>query len=666
MFALDYRAAPATVHGRHADLCFSRTGIARMGTAEPRYDRAARAFDPLNPADPYAFRAVPQRFAAYIAMRAPGDRDSFGPQDFVGGDDKRDFWVPLHKLFSGPECIAGQHLDVIFASRFVNEKLRRFHRYLETQGYPSDWTGDDLERFPFVIRDELIASLSRRAEYGQGVLEPRPAPLAVRARYQDRWLTFEVPRDFVAEPGVMYFSTAQILPGPAETEPTYLEGLAPTTNRPAPEYISIRHRLREDGSLENLNHHPEMMKTLSAGGYQAQHFIDFAGDGWIEARCPQITAEVRTRAPAYALVAPPDFFPLVSQRDLTLWWRNEVPKAVRAALWAVPPIHLSERRMAANIHLPAGFSINDTTVTALVAHPGPVAGATPAPKLPLKPRYSGLPDQSPGVFDPGWDASQGIHYSDPDVEVQPYLQSFGLGTPFVEDVKLCAALGSYWPAVAPDSARTFAPVKRGPGFDYPWPTVVPLTDEEIGIVPTAVGLYKPWDGVRGPRLETIEGRQVAVYPDINRVDMLANLDRMTAELLARIDLEETKTRVMAMACVYWGLGIHDPALAEQHKGKAVVETLKAKAGWAVLSFRPVAADDGALREAEAAAGSRLAGARRYGLHLFRPGTERPHPSDLQSVVVELGEQAFAFSDATSALVRQGGESWRHDTSMPKS
>lgn len=67
VFAVDYRAATGSVHGRHADLCFSRTGIARMGTVEPFYDARARQFTPADPKRPFVFRTVPQRFAPYIA-----------------------------------------------------------------------------------------------------------------------------------------------------------------------------------------------------------------------------------------------------------------------------------------------------------------------------------------------------------------------------------------------------------------------------------------------------------------------------------------------------------------------------------------------------------------------------------------------------------------------
>jgi hypothetical protein len=682
VFAVDYRRGADSVHGGHADLCFSRTGIARTGTIGPRYNAQQRAFEALDPAQPFAFRAIPQRFAAYVAMKTTGDRERHVPRDFRDrrdisdekehkGDGQRQFWVPLHKLFDGPDCIAGRNLRLDLARHLRNEKLKRFHRYLEIQGYPSNWAGDDLDRFPFVIRDEMIGSLSRKPDFGSGLLEPRPAPFATRAQFQGKALIFDVPPAFVSEAGVMYFSTAQILPGPAETDPTYSEGLAVTTDRPAPEYISIRHRARANGGTEDLNQQPDMMKTLDAGGYKAQHFIDFSGDGWIEARCPQLAQDIPLRFPAYALVSPPDFFPLVSQRDLTHWWRNDVPAALRPALWAIPPIALSERRMAANITLPAAFSIGDRTMTALVSHPTSAAGNAVAAR-PGAPRYSGLPDHSPGVFDPGWDTSQGIHYSDPDVPVQQFMQNYGLGTPFVEDVKLCAALGSYWPAVAPDSARTFTPHKSGPRFPYAWPTVVPLTDAETGITPVEGGTYMPWDGVRGPQLTQTDAGARVVYPDIDRVDYLNTLDKLTAALLAKIDLDETKARVLAMAAVYWSLGIR-PAEAfagtesdEEARGRATIKVLSEKAAWAVLSFRKVVGDDAELKAAEQQTSARLQGDRRYCFHVYRPGEQTRHPTDRAKVLVALQEQVIAYVSGGQVLLRRGDGSWQRDTSIPTS
>lgn len=683
VFSLEYRRAAESAQGRHADLVFARTGIARIGTVEPRYDARARAFDPLDPARPNGFRAMPQRFAAYLAVRLPGDEATNLPRDFLRGDDQLGFWVPVHKLFAGPECISGLDLQVHLTRTLVNEKLRRFHRYLEIEGFPTSWSGEDLNDFPFVIRNEAIADLSGRPDYGAGILEPRPNVLAARARYRDEWLSFEVPPDFVARPGVMYFSSAQLMPGGVETAPSYMHGVGPTTDRPAPEYISVRHRVRPDGSLESLNDHPDLMRIIAAGGYRAQHFIDFSGDGAVEVRVPQLAGEVRTRLPAYCLVAPPDFFPYVSQRDLSIWWQTEVPKSLRGALWAVPPTSLSERRMAGNITLGLGFSINDTTITALVSHLR--ARAEPAirtasdapalPQLPTRPslvnRYSGLPDASPGIFDPGWDTSLGQRYADPDTP-QPFMQNFGLGTPFVEDVKLCAALGSYWPAVAPDSSRTFSPLRRGPGFDYPWPTVVPLTDTELGIVPAPGREPMPWDGVRGPRLETIDGQPRVVYSDINRVDYLGNLERMTIVHLAKVDLPETKARVLAMASLYWALGLRDPTPPEAGRPiteadrDAVIAAVKAKAEWAVLSFRAVEPAHGELAAAEAETSSRLPGERLYRFEAFRPGPETRHPTDLTCVLVEMRERVLAYVGSGRVLLKRTGEPWKLDTSIPTS
>ena len=39
------------------------------------------------------------------------------------GDEGRAFWLPLHKLFSGAECVAGQKLKVELGCAFRNAKV---------------------------------------------------------------------------------------------------------------------------------------------------------------------------------------------------------------------------------------------------------------------------------------------------------------------------------------------------------------------------------------------------------------------------------------------------------------------------------------------------------------------------------------------------------------
>lgn len=679
VFALQYRNTPNSVHGRHAELCFSRTGIARIGTVEPLYNARTRSFEAADAARPFEFRVVPQRFAAYIAMQADGRTRSFGPQDPQEGDEKRSFWVPLHKLFNGRECIAGRDIALEVRRDLRNDSLAQFHRWLDLNGYQNNWRGEHLEQFPFLIRDERIASLSSRADFGTGIIEPRPAPLANVAEYQGRRLSYPVDPRFTREPSNLAFSSAQVLPGEASEAPGYMYDTAQETQRPAPEYLNLRHRVHPDGRVENLNHRPDMMDVITAGNYQAQHHVDYVGDGWVEARCGALDAEIPTRLPAYAVVAPPDFFPKVSQRDLMNWWKREVPEPVRDALWAIPPLTLSQTRIAANVTLPINFSIDDTTVTALVTHPAEGGGAVQMPNGPVPEELTGLPDTSPGLFDPGWDTSQGIVFSDPETPLQKFLAGYGLGAPFVEDAKLCAAYGNYWPGVSPDATRTFQPGKSLDGFLYPWPSIAPLTDEEIGITPTAGGRYMPWDGVRGPTVRRINGRQVAAYQDAMRVDYLDLPGTMTAALTSRIDFDEYTARVMAMSRVYWSLGIHDPEIERRFHGsvdpvtklpdghkKAMIEIMRLKSAWAVRSFAPVGAGDAGLAAAETAAGARLAGPRRFRFEVFRWGKQTTDPKDMRVMLVEMLETAVVYVGGDTVLIRRDEGPWKHEPSIPTS
>ena len=150
------------------------------------------------------------------------------------------------------------------------------------------------------------------------------------------------------------------------------------------------------------------------------------------------------RVPAYSIVAPPSFDPYTSQRALIEWAERGAPKELRHGIFVIPPRPLSDRRLAANITLAAGFSIDDDTMTALVSLPLD-AGTTQsgAPEMIVR-RPLHLPDGMAGLFDPGWDVSQ-----DRTADNRFFLANHGLGTPFIEDAKLCAAPSTYWPGVSP-------------------------------------------------------------------------------------------------------------------------------------------------------------------------------------------------------------------------
>jgi hypothetical protein len=166
VYAVEYRGAAQTVHQKHADMCYARTGMARVGNRRPKYNRAARGYTSLS-AWHGEVRVVPCHYAAYIAAQLKGDAQNFGPMRFrTGGQDamgntvtpdsQRCFWVPLHKLFSGKECIRGRTLKLSFSTHHHNEKLRRIHLYLQQHGLASRYTSAMLQQFPFLIPENIL------------------------------------------------------------------------------------------------------------------------------------------------------------------------------------------------------------------------------------------------------------------------------------------------------------------------------------------------------------------------------------------------------------------------------------------------------------------------------------------------------------------------------
>ena len=398
----------------------------------------------------------------------------FGPLRATDDDQSRLFWVPLHKLFSGPECLQGFDLTVTLATEHRNEKLRRFHTRMNTAGFYTGWDEPDIDQFPFVIQGETLAAFSTDPDHGSGWVMPPPHPLVEPATHEGKPLTFYYSKELAASPEITYSSSLQPLEAPpfqplgpmrtqslpeniniAEEEiPGYLTTINPDIGRSLPEYLNIRHTISPDGTEENLNDLPDVLEPINEGGYWARHFIDYAADGWVAARCSELDAVVPARVPAYSTVCPPSFYPYTSQRALTEWAESGAPEELRHGIWVIPPRPLSDRRMAANIALAAGFSIDDDTVTALVSLPVDAGTKQSGAPETFVRRHLQLPDGMAGLFDPGWDVSQ-----DRTADNRFFLANHGLGTPFIEDAKLCAAPSTFWPGVSPDSAREFQPAK---------------------------------------------------------------------------------------------------------------------------------------------------------------------------------------------------------------
>lgn len=589
VFTREYRQASKTVHGRHADIVFSRSGIIRVGNLAPSWDGRVRAYRPREEADdPFAFRALPCRYGVYIAVQMKGDRDDFGPFKFNRGleigrqaveapDSDLDFWVPVHKIFSGTSCLLGRNLDITIEAQHVNEKIRRIHN--ENMGVPafvgfeSGFKPPTTNAAPFIQRDDL-ASFLPEGEHGAGTLAPMIRSQFIEpTEVNGTWIGTRVP----SRPG---------------------NGLAPSFNipasgraQPAPEWMHVRTQLRSNGSDDNLNTRRNVAQIVqdarvgNTDNYVAAHYSDFTGDGWINASVSGLSGELSRMVPAYSVIAAPDFYPFVDQSVLVDWWRNQVPTIFRNNIWAVPPLTLADQRTAANINL-RGFGADirpeNKTPTAIVGLKGSAQTSNALGSAVETPRISSLPDAGAGIFAPGWDVSTDVTFDSNLGEDILHLAAYGLGSPFLEDAKLCAALSAFWPGVAPDTARSAGR-----------PVVSPMTDREVGLENAPA-----WDGVPGPRKVTIGSE------DFVETDNFDHVDYVTSTLAGRFTMAETmkvsqgdyQTRVLFTARMYRFIG----DLFDIGRDLSPVHN-----AFRLLSFIHGRANDALIADAESALGSQF-------------------------------------------------------------
>lgn len=575
VFAREYRQRSGTVHGAHADMVFSRTGITRVGTDAPHWDGHKRAFSPLEPGDDiFSFRVLPCRYAVYIAVQKFGNPQDFGPYkadrsieaaqkfDFPQQSDKPDadhnFWVPVHKLFSGGECLIGRDLEITLAQNHFNEKLRRIH--LANMGAPlpfdSGFNEPMVSEAPFTIRTGL-ADFVDEAAFGPGALSAAPEPLfAQPALHEQNPIGVRVPASDTLD--ASYTIPAISRPG--------IFGI--TGAHRAPEWMHVRTQLRGDGTEKDLNEIERVQSVVESGRvgnaspYVARHYLDFTGDGWIQANTDGLPGQLTRNVPAYSIVAAPDFYPYVHQSDILDWAMNDVQTNIRQRLWGRPPLSLCDQRIAPNLALKrhgAPFVPEDETVTAMVGLSNSVGAVQEAfSSFPVD-RVSYLPDGAAGFYAPGWDTS--IDFDD-NAKVW-HLAAHGLGSPFPEDAKLCAAISAFWPAVAPDTSRSWG--RRH------WRIIAPMIDEEIGL-----GHAPPWDGVTGPRKIDFGGSSHVEDDDFDHVDYVKHsLDgKFTLSETMKVDRATYQERILA-----------------SHRMFMMLESQFGSNDFRMLSFAPARADD---------------------------------------------------------------------------
>lgn len=579
IYASEYRPAINTPHKRHADKCFSRIGISRVGTAEMKYGDKTRGYLPMNENNSYSVRTIPCYFSTYIAVKIEGteskttiprfsktDENNLVSGESETNDNVRDFWVPIHKLFAGKECLRGYDLKFKVVQGHINKKLRKIHRELAGSGsrvgYNTGKHEPDLSESPFVFRDK-IAEFTEFSGGSEGLVKPiSHDSLVEEAKAKNKTVTYTTPQNKPPFRASVYIASR------------------PSGARAAPEYVHAKHKIDNVGNMEDLNEKDGIVENIKAGNYEAKHYVDYTGDGFVTVSCAELSLELPEIIPAYSLVSPVDFFPLVNQEELVTWWKQSAPKDIVDKIWPENPGYpapLSESRYPANLELNYSdfeienypsqnqiFDIDDYTMSVIVSQLDSPSGNAMSILKRKNDRSSTLTDGASGIYAPGWDVSidrtEEIDANDDGVSLSPgttFLSNHGLGSPFPEDAMLCAALSSFWPAAAPDITRSFAPGS--------YATATPLEDNVTGQEQSP-----SWNEIEPPvlsgSLDWAEFTKIE-YGDFVQTSIKNKFDYSQ---ITKITTEEYIARTLVMARVYHALG---------------ADSRRRKAEWVVFSFK---------------------------------------------------------------------------------
>ena len=358
----EYRGAESAIHAVNAGMVFSRTGVSRTGTASPQYISSARGFWPAS--DSNDIHVIPCTWNPYICTKLLAtteiinDITSFGPITPVIEDVGQAFWVPLHKLFEGSECIVGEDISLTWKSHHVNSKIAKIHQFLQSIGETSSAHLADIDKPPYQFKSG-IAELQEGNDMPPGTLVPTPSKKLIDLAKDEngKAVTFRVPQE---------------KPNGSRTIRIFwssLELRSDSSDRPVPEYVHIRHVVNEDGEIESLNDDPEMLKKIAKGNYEAVHYVDFSGAGFVHAEVSGLSQDLGVKA-GFSIVAAPDFYPMVSQLDVLRWHekqQRESPTIARHIKWGAVPTPLSATRLPADPSLSDGlispFSVSYTHLT---------------------------------------------------------------------------------------------------------------------------------------------------------------------------------------------------------------------------------------------------------------------------------------------------------------
>lgn len=578
VFAYEYRTAFKTPHHRHADMVFSRTGIGRIGTHAGKYDAPNRCYtnNPSAKAGDKHIAVMPARYGLFIARKVPCKDKSLsmmsmsqrkaGDRHYLHCDSEEHVLLPVRKVFNN-DLLTGL-ATLLFEDYHESRKIANLL--------------DDRS----LIRKS--AHLVEMHALGSSLLAlSKPAPLITPLRDDKHHI-----RTFTAIPDnndnryfTAYFNDT-IVKTVEDIEITDSTGMIRSYNgyknpRNSPMYVHLSHHLSGDTAYVytgRLAGQDQSFEEVIGGKRIAPLFEDRICDGSVSAKLtvgpgPLAALCAKGVLKAFSIITAPDFLPQVDNFDLqefdvapgrskepSLFFEGGIASLANCDIPPNPLVYQHDPKALLDFNPPKTYTAVISTKGRKKAHQPAIDFESPETSKDYV-FSSYLPDMCSSVFAPGWDVTYSAPKLHTDQEI--FLSTQGLGSPFVEDMKLCAAMNGMWPAASPDASRTYQgsvtdKQNKGPEWERN-PTAIPLMDDEIGFAEASPAVKEHrlkasygWDGEQGPFIEPLKEkagtRWYVNFTDLGRADYVENAlnDTLDMSKLRELDSREVYHRTFCL------------------------------------------------------------------------------------------------------------------------
>jgi hypothetical protein len=484
-----------------------------------------------------------------------------------GEDITRIFLQPVRKIFKGDALLG--NADINFSEYHVNEKLNSLVKaFPDHFNNPIDAAGKhtfDINKPPFRVDSRNSAMLVKCIGTGSSVLiKSVPGGLVRWAKQNNRQIYYTVKKQDAAYFAAM--NTAFV----GNEEVLFYNDLDKQIEREANPYdvprntpMFVNAKFKKNGTTPGFIH----LERNPRGNYLAALFEDSICDGCVTVDTKSWNSKLLPEhvlhncLPAFSIVTAPDFFPLVDNYDLAGFdFEDNTTNFFEGGVYSFCAERTRPNQTMQNpVTKQQAFDLHGDTFTAVFSEKKDIKVISGSNYTQTSLRdyraSSFLPDVCSGVFAPGWDITYANDTKKPDgtyAKVDSHLSTRGLGSPFAEDMKLCAAMNGMWPAASPDAARTY---QGSMDTDYRNPTAVPLMDIEIGLhadSPACKELHlfetTGWDGEQGPFLERLYNNVFVNFTDLACADYIQNAlnGKMDMSVLRELTSPELRSR---MACL---------------------------------------------------------------------------------------------------------------------